>query len=153
MVTMRPLPRLVSVSTESFPAESAESESRKRPESGYPMRAETQRSDRVLGAIAEMAVRYARRGEIDAARRAADEALSAFGDATDAEAIARASVDLGEALVLLGDPTCREILEDAGTLFEDLGDEAGILRVDTLLRTAQATIEESPRSFHPRRLR
>ena len=31
--------------------------------------------------------------------------------------------------------------------------EDGIRRVDALLRTAQATIEESPRSFHPRRLR
>lgn len=150
---MRPLPRLVPDPTESFPVESTESESRNRPESGYPMRAETQRADRVLGAIAEMAVRYARLGGIDAARRAADEALSAFGDATDAEAIARASVDLGEALVLLGDPTCREILEDAGTLFEDLGDDAGILRVDGLLRIAEASIEESPRSFHPRRVR
>ena len=62
-----------------------------------------------------MAVRYARRGEIDAARRAADEALSAFGDASDPVAIAQASVDLGDALVLLGDPTCREILADAQT--------------------------------------
>jgi hypothetical protein len=100
-----------------------------------------------------MAARYARRGEIDAARRAADEALSAFGDATEPAAIAQASLDLGEALVLLGDPTCRELLEDAGTLFEDLGDEDGIKRVDVLLRTAQASIEESPRSFHPRRPR
>jgi hypothetical protein len=150
---MRPLPRLVPDPSESFAAESAESESRKRPESGYPLRAEVHRSDRILGAIARMAAEYARRGELDAARRAADEALSAFGDATDAGAIARASLDLGEALVLLGDPTCREILEDAGTLFEDLGDDEGIGRVDALLRTAQATIEESPRSFHPRRVR
>jgi hypothetical protein len=146
---MRALPRLAPF----YPAESAESESRKRPESGYPVRADAQRPDRVLGAIAEMAARYARRGEIDAARRAADEALSAFGDATEPAAIAQASLDLGEALVLLGDPTCRELLEDAGTLFEDLGDEDGIKRVDVLLRTAQASIEESPRSFHPRRPR
>lgn len=151
---MRSLRRLVSEPFESSsPAESAESESRQRPESGYPLRAEARRSDRILGTIAEMAVRYARRGELDAARRAADEALSAFGDATDAVAIAQASADLGEALVLLGDPTCREILEDAGTLFEDLGDEDGILRVDGLLRTAQLTIEESPRSFQARRVR
>lgn len=151
---MRPLPRLAPApSACSLNADSAESERRKRPESGYPERAEALRSDRVLGAIAEMAVRYARRGELDAARRAADEALSAFRDATDAGAIAQASVDLGEALVVLGDPTCRELLEDAGTLFEDLGDDDGIRRVDTLLRTAQATIEESPRSFQARRTR
>lgn len=150
---MRNLVRLVPTSETSFPAESAESESRKRPESGFPLRAETQRSDRVLGAIAEMAVRYARRGELDAARRAADEALAAFGDATDPIAIAQASLDLGEALVILGDPTCREILEDAGTLFEDLGDEDGIRRVDALLRAAEASIEESPRSFHAPRVR
>src|SRR5262245_57507112 len=121
---MRALPRLVP----SSPTESAASESSKRPESGYPLRAEEQRPDRILGAIAEMALRYARLGELDAARRAADEALSAFGDATDALAIAQASVDLGEALVILEDPTCREVLEDAGTLFEDLGDEEGVHR-------------------------
>lgn len=148
---MRPLPRLVPHPSESFAAESAESESRKRPESGYPLRAEAQRTDRILATIAEMAVRYARRGELDAARRASDEAMSAFADATDATAIAQASLDLGEALVILGDPTCRELLEDAGTLFEDLGDEDGVRRVDALLRAAQSTIEESPRSFHTRR--
>lgn len=150
---MRPLTRLVPFSPESSNTESARWESRRRPESGYPARAEEHRPDRILGTIAEMAVRYARLGELDAARRAADEALSAFGDATDAQAIAQASVDLGEALVILEDPTCREILEDAGTLFEDLGDDDGVRRVDLLLRRAEATIEESPRSFQARRLR
>jgi hypothetical protein len=152
---MRPLPRLVPDPSDPSFAESAESESasRKRPESGYPERAEAQRADRVLSAIAGMAARYARLGEIDAARQAADEALSAFADVTNPVALARASLDLGEALIVLGDPTCREILEDAGTLFEDLGDEDGIRRVDTLLRTADASIEQSPRSFHPRRLK
>lgn len=142
---MRPLPRLA-------PDSCPESPEPRRPESGFPRKAE-RRSDRVLGAIAEMAVGYARVGELDAARRAADEALRAFGDASDARVIAQASLDLGEALVLLGDPTSREILEDAGTLLEDVGDEDGIRRVDVLLRAAQATIEESPRSFQARRTR
>lgn len=127
----------------------SEPESR-RPESGFPETSADDRSDRVLGTVAAMAVRYARLGELDAARRAADEALSMFGHAHDAPTIARASLDLGEALVALGDPTCRELLEDAGTLFEDMGDEEAVLRVDRLLRTAQATIEESPRSFQMR---
>jgi hypothetical protein len=122
----------------------------RRPQSGFPERCEPQRSDRLLGALAEMAVTFARCGELAAARHAADEALGMFRDAHDAAAIARASLDLGEALLVLGDPTCRELLEDAGTLFEDLGDEAAVLCVDALLRTAQASIEESPRSFQAR---
>lgn len=125
----------------------------RRPESGFPEHRAEDRTDRVLGTVAAMAVRYARLGEVDAARRAADEALAMFESAYDPATIARASLDLGEALVVLGDPTCRELLEDAGTLFEDLGDEEAVIRVDRLLRTAQATIEESPRSFQTRPLR
>jgi len=104
----------------------------------------------VLAKVAQMAAHYARIGQLDAARRAADEALAIFGDAHDRGTIARASLDLGAALIALGDPTCRELLEDAGTLFEDIGDEDAVLRVDAMLRTAQATIEESPRSFQMR---
>lgn len=152
---MRPLTRLrredSEPTTDAETRGNTEAESSKRPESGYPACAAPLRTDRILGAIARMAAEYARKGNLDAARQAADEALAGFGDATDASAIARASVDLGEALVILGDPTCREILEDAGTLFEDLGDDEGIARVDQLLRAAQATIEESPRSFQARR--
>lgn len=150
---MRPLPRVRPEPSETLePVEPVESTPR-RPESGFPLRVGESGSDRVLGAIAAMAVGYARVGDLDAARRTADEALAAFGDASDPSAIATASLDLGEALVVLGDPTCRELLEDAGTLFEDIGDEDGIRRVDALLRTAQATIEESPRSFSARRSR
>ncbi len=130
----------------------SEPESR-RPASGFPEASAGGRTDRVLGTVAAMAVGYARIGELEAARRAADDALAMFGGAYDGPIIARASLDLGEALVLLGDPTCRELLEDAGTLFEDLGDEDAVLRVDRLLRVAQATIEESPRSFQIRGLR
>lgn len=129
-----------------------EPESR-RPESGFPEGVAADRTDRVLGTVAAMAVRYARLGDLDAARRAADEALGMFGRAHDAAIIARASLDLGEALVALGDPTCRELLEDAGTLFEDMGDEEAVLRIDRLLRTAQATIDESPSSFQMRVVR
>lgn len=138
---MRPLPLRRSLD---------EAASSRRPESGFPASPEAERADRVLSMLATMALRYARLGELDAARRAADEALALFGEARDAQAIARASFELGEALLALGDPTCRELLEDAGTLFEDLGDEQAVLRIDRLLRLAEASIEESPRSFSGR---
>ena len=132
------------------PLQRPEIPSAPRPDSGFPERVEGGAADRVLAKVAEMAVTFARMGELDAARRTADEALALFGDAHHPLTIARASLDLGEALVMLGDPTCRELLEDAGTLFEDMGDEERVRRVDALLRTACAGIEESPRSFQAR---
>lgn len=124
----------------------SESEPR-RPESGFPEGEAVDRDDRILAAVAAMAVGYARTGDLDAARYAVEEGLFRIGGVTDPALLARASVDLGEALLALEDPTCRALLEDAGTLFEDLGDQEAVRRVDTLLRAAEASIEESPRSF------
>lgn len=65
-------------------------------------------------------------------------------------ASARARLALGQALLAAGEPAAREILEDAGTCFEELGDEASMIEVDAALRDAAESIEESPRSFHRR---
>jgi hypothetical protein len=70
--------------------------------------------------------------------------LDALGDRT---AAARARVALGCALLAKDDPLGREILEDVGTWFEELGDEAAVLAIDEALRSAAAVIEESPASF------
>lgn len=60
---------------------------------------------------------------------------------------ARARLALGRALLAASDPAGREILEDAGTCFEELGDEAAVMAVDLALRDAAEEIEESPGSF------
>ena len=78
--------------------------------------------------------------------KAAAEAFSAQGDAAGS---ARALLGLGRVLLGLENPACREVLEDAGTALEDLGDEHGVLRVDQLLRAADSSFPKgSPRSFH-----
>jgi hypothetical protein len=46
------------------------------------------------------------------------------------------------------EPAARGILEDAGDLFEDLGDEPTVRAIDLTLREVQNDFEESPRSFH-----
>lgn len=74
-------------------------------------------------------------------------ASRAFDDLGDAAGSARALLGLGKVLLGLEDPACREVLEDAGTTLEDLGDEAKVLEIDRLLRAAEASIQESPRSF------
>jgi hypothetical protein len=68
----------------------------------------------------------------------------ALGDRT---AAARARLALGCALLAADDPLGRDILEDVGTWFEEVGDEAAVLAIDEALRSAAAAIEESPASF------
>lgn len=63
---------------------------------------------------------------------------------------AQARVGLGKALLALHDPSARALLEDAGDIFEDIGDDKAALAIDVALRHAQAEFEESPRSFHAR---
>ena len=76
-------------------------------------------------------------------------AARAFDELGDAAGAARASLGLGRVLLGLDDPACREVLEDAGTSLEDLGDEAGVRQIEQLLRAAESSFErESPRSFH-----
>lgn len=60
---------------------------------------------------------------------------------------ARALLGLARALHLLGDAAARGAFEDAGLLYEDLGDEETARAIDRELRALEAEIEESPRSF------
>ena len=66
---------------------------------------------------------------------------------------ARARLALGRALLAASDLAGREILEDAGTCFEELGDEESMLAVDLALRDAAYVFEESPQSFQSGRRR
>ena len=66
---------------------------------------------------------------------------------------AKARHGLAKALLAVDDPSARAILEDAGELYEEIGDDRAMLAIDLALRQAQAAFEESPRSFHaPARL-
>ena len=66
---------------------------------------------------------------------------------------AQARVGLARALFMLGDASSRAILEDAGTIFEEIGDDEAVHAIDRELREMQATLEESPRSFHSASMR
>jgi len=88
------------------------------------------------------------RGLLEQAGERYQAAARAYDDIGDAAGGARALLGLGRVLLGLEDPGCREVLEDAGTCLEDLGDEAGVRQVDSLLRIAERSIDESPRSFH-----
>jgi hypothetical protein len=66
------------------------------------------------------------------------------GDRTAAAMALRA---LGDRLFERRDPAARAVLEDAGSLFEELGDEKAVLEIDQALRALADEIEESPRSF------
>ena len=110
-------------------------------------------ASRMLGLLAEMAISHVAVGELDDARRVVNDATrlldAVIEDAkTDRGAAARARFALGRALLALQDPTGRQLVEDAGTCFEELGDQPSVHAVDTALRTAE--IEESPRSFQSR---
>jgi hypothetical protein len=88
------------------------------------------------------------RGLLEQAGERYQAAARSFDDIGDAAGGARALLGLGRVLLGLEDPGCREVLEDAGTCLEDLGDEAGVRQVDGLLRIAEQSIDASPRSFH-----
>jgi hypothetical protein len=82
-----------------------------------------------------------------AARPRFERAIELYDEQGERHEAARARLGLGRTLLVLGDPACREVLEDAGTLFEELRDESSVRHVDTLLREAEERIEESPMSF------
>jgi hypothetical protein len=93
-------------------------------------------------------------GRILAALGSLDEATAALGAAVrHADAFgdpltgARARHALGLALWAQADPRCRAALEDAGTMFEELGDDFAVRAIDGLLRDLEEDFEESPRSF------
>jgi hypothetical protein len=88
------------------------------------------------------------RGLLEQAGERFQAAARAFDELGEAARGARALLGLGRVLLGLEDPVCREVLEDAGTWLEDLGDEAAVREVDGLLRIAERSIDDSPRSFH-----
>ena len=91
------------------------------------------------------------RGLLEQAGERFQAAARAYDELGDSAGGAQALLGLGRVLLGLEDPVCREVLEDAGTWLEDLGDEAAVREVDGLLRVAERAIEESPKSFHARR--
>lgn len=104
--------------------------------------------DGALGALAQAEADLAR-GELERARAYFESAAAALRETEDRAARARALVGLGRVLLGLEEPASRDVLEDAGTLFEDLADESGMREVQKLLLIAEGSVErESPRSFH-----
>ncbi len=84
------------------------------------------------------------------ARHSFELAIRIFDIESDMSRAADARVGLAKALLALRDPSARAVLEDAGDIFEDIGDEKAALAIDFALRQAEADFEESPRSFHAR---
>ena len=89
--------------------------------------------------------------EAHAAERCFNTAIAIFdADVRDPRAVdaaARARVGLARALAARSDPSARVVLEDAGTAFEDLGNQEAVRVIDMDLRELAAEIEESPASF------
>ena len=111
------------------------------------MRTACDRTAGAAGALEEGEALLAR-GELEQAGERFQAAARTYDELGDAAGGARALLGLGRVLLGLEDPACRAVLEDAGTWLEDLGDEVGVREVDKLLRAAESSIEESPRSFH-----
>jgi len=86
------------------------------------------------------------RGMLEQAGERFQAASRCFDGIGDAAGSARALLGLGKVLLGLEDPICREVLEDAGTALEDLGDEAAVKEIDGLLRSAESSFA-SPKSF------
>ena len=78
-------------------------------------------------------------------------ASNAFGALGDTLSAARAVVGLARALVHLGDPTAQAAFEDAGTLYEEIGDEDAVLAIAAELREATLMFAESPLRIVPDR--
>lgn len=110
--------------------------------------------DRIAAARASLLVGDALLGlhEAHRAKAAFEEAAASFDESEPTpeslSSAAQARLGLARALVMLGDPSARAVLEDAGTIFEELGDDAAVRAIDRELREIQAAFEESPRSFH-----
>jgi hypothetical protein len=75
-------------------------------------------------------------------------AVNVFDAGNDLPAAARARMGLARAMLMLRDPAARAVLEDAGTIFEEIGDERAVRAVDRALREADADLEGCPSSFH-----
>lgn len=85
--------------------------------------------------------------EAHQARAAYEDAVVGFEKAEDLRGAAHARLGLAHALLELHEPAARAVLEDAGAVFEDLGDEAMVASVDACIRDAEARFSASPRSF------
>jgi hypothetical protein len=115
--------------------------------------------DRIAAARASLLVGNALLGLHEAHRAKAEfQAAASSFDETEPTPVslssaAQARVGLARALAMLGDPSARAVLEDAGTIFEELGDDVSVRAIDRELREIQATLEESPRSFHSASMR
>jgi hypothetical protein len=108
-------------------------------------------SDRATAANAALATgdAFLQLHEAHRAKNCFEIAARHFDRTNDLAHAAEARVGLAKALLTLRDPSARQILEDAGELFEDLGNDARAREIDLQLRQAQAEFEcESPRSFH-----
>lgn len=105
------------------------------------------RTPSLLFTLTELATTQAAAGDDAQAKRTLDDAASLLRQIGDDRVLAEARFAIGRALLLLAEPSARVMLEDAGTLFEELDDEEAVMRVDAALREAEAMIEESPRSF------
>jgi hypothetical protein len=91
---------------------------------------------------------YLRLSEMHSARECFELATGLFDFAGALGDAAHARIGLGTALRELCDPRARAVVEDAGEIFEELGDQAAVLQIDRVLREMQADFEECPRSFH-----
>lgn len=115
--------------------------------------------DRIAAARASLLVGNALLGLHEAHRAKAEfeEAAASFDEVeptpVSLRSGAQARVGLARALFMLGDPSARAVLEDAGTIFEEIGDDEAVIAIDRELREMQATLEESPRSFHSASMR
>jgi hypothetical protein len=85
--------------------------------------------------------------EAHRARAAFEDAALGFEARGEQSAAAHARLGLASALLSLHDPTARIALEDAGAVFEDLGDVAMVEAVELAIRDAEARFQTSPRSF------
>lgn len=104
--------------------------------------------------LAETAMQEIETGDLEEARRMIGDATllveQVRSEVVRTEALrllGQALLALGCALLALGDPGGRAAIEDAGTAFEDLDDQAAMRQVDSLLRNVQGMIEATPWSI------
>ena len=83
--------------------------------------------------------------EAERARQRFEAAIAVFERRGDVRGVARGRVGLARAMAAVRDPVACAVLEDAGTVFEDLGEEELVRAIDLELREVSA--ELGPASF------
>jgi hypothetical protein len=86
--------------------------------------------------------------EAHRARERFEAAVIAFDELQDRVSAAHSRLGLARAMLMLRDPAARAVMEDAGTIFEELGDDEQVLAIDRALREMEADFESCPTSFH-----